>query len=123
MAKAKSTYLLNLGQFLSVLVMISFTSCDQLYSSREWTDGIMVQEGCVLEVLVADPNKIVEYGVKQLIIDNCASSGSCYREKYEFNSCGKIASIQYFDSNERFLFEEDYQYLDALGNSINFNSQ
>ena len=77
-------------------VMFAFcaTSCDmpqKSASNASQTDTLRIVENYVPEILVADPKKSIEYKIKYLNIDNCLSSGHCYLNRYEFNSCGKVA--------------------------------
>jgi hypothetical protein len=79
----------------SIFVLFAFgnSSCNQIQNyltPSNATDTLRVEADYNPEFIIADPKKIIQYNIRYLSIDNCFQPGSCYHDRYEFNSCGKV---------------------------------
>jgi hypothetical protein len=88
------------------------------------TDTLRVEADYNPEFIIADPKKIIQYNIRYLSIDNCFQPGSCYHDRYEFNSCGKVkhhippmvATSWHFEYDEQCRVISEYaRNLDTIG--------
>jgi hypothetical protein len=85
----------DIFQILPLLASVLFSSCSNPQEGDNTDLAIPVEIAVDQSICnrIVDPELIKQFGIKELVIENCLDNSQCYRNKYVFNDCGEIETF------------------------------